>query len=247
MLQNDLFVSKVRDACRISNLKSVPKYLGFLDSAQLNTAVSVIKNEKANYCIFGGHSECERNFICVLPDWMEAENTVFPIKAIKFTFNDEYKLSHRDFLGALMSLGIKREVVGDIFVYDGVAFAFVAENIADYLVTEISKVGSVGVKVQICDNPDISATVKYDDRTQTVSSLRLDCAVSAVCGVGRKAAVGLIESGFVSVNNFAIAKTVYAVKQGDKISVRKYGKFLIDDCSGATKKQRVILNYKKYV
>lgn len=247
MYESELFASKIGDACRISRTRNIPKYIGFFDSAELTTAVNIVRNEKLRFLVFGGYDSAERNYICILPEWMSEQDAEFPITPIKFTFNSGYKLSHRDFLGSLMAQGIKRETVGDILVNDGLAVVFVAQNLTDYLLAEISKVGSVGVKAEICENFEFIPNAKFEEKSQTVSSLRLDCVISAICSVGRKNADDLIEGGFVTVNSLSVTKSTYKIKQNDKISVRKYGKFLIDNCSTLTKKQRVVLNYKKYI
>ena len=96
-----------------------------------------------NYIFFGGYGNSERKMLGLFFD--EPCEDCFPISAVEFSFRKCDKLTHRDFLGALMSLGIERETVGDILVEDGRAVVFVKTELSDYIMSQISKVGRVGI------------------------------------------------------------------------------------------------------
>lgn len=247
MSLDDLSLVKVKDAVRQCEQKNSPKFIGFLSETELGNAVKLLKNENAKFCFFGGYSEASRTFLCVMPEWMEEDFSVFPISTIEFSYRKTEKLSHRDFLGAVMSLGVTKESIGDILVAEEKTYMFVAESVADYLISQIQKVGSVGVNVNLSEEKEFSYTPKFDEKTNTVASMRLDCVVSAICNCGRKRANELIEAGFVIVNSAVVEKSTFVVKQNSKISVRKHGKFIIEECNNFTKKQRIVLKYKKYL
>ena len=137
-----------------------------------------------------------------------------------------------------MSLGINREAVGDILVEDGRAVAFVSKDMVVHIRDNIAKVGNVGVEVTEGFShplPEQSTPVEFTD---TVASARLDCVVAALVGCSRAKAVSLIEEGLVSVDSVCTEKTVRTVKAGEKITVRRAGKFMIDAIDDRTRKNR---------
>lgn len=247
MPSDDLIRVRIKDACRICTVKNIPKFIGFLSETDLGNAVNIVNKENLRCCSFGGFSNASRKFLCIMPEWLNEEDVEFPISMLEFDFRKGNQLSHRDFLGAVMALGVKKETVGDIIVNDGKAFMFVTENMSEYIKTQISKVGSEGVAVDISDNNQFDYTPKMQNCVATVASMRLDCVVSAICNCSRKAAVELIESGLVVVNSTLVEKPTFLVKNDSVLSVRKHGKFVIIDCTSITKKQRVVLEYKKYL
>lgn len=247
MSVDNLTEIKVRDACRLCETKNVPKFTSFLSEAELGKALNVVKNMRQRCCFFGGFSEAERNVLCVCPEWLETDNVEFPITTLEFQYIKNSGLTHRDFLGAVMALGIKKETVGDILVFDSVCYMFVLNTVSEYIISELKKVGSVGVKITVSQKTDFEYSVKTEEKTTTVASLRLDCVVSALCNFSRKNAAELIEQGFVFVNSLSVEKATATVKENDKISVRRHGKFVVCSASDLTKKQRTVLKYKKYL
>lgn len=247
MSLENLTLIKVRDAVRQCEQKNSPKFIGFLTEAELGSIIPFLKKEKVKYCCFGGYSEASNVFLCIMPEWLEEENVVFPISIIEFGYRTNVLLTHRDFLGTVMALGITRNSIGDILVDSQKTYMFVAESISEYIISQVSKVGSVGVTVKLSNETSFNYVAKMSEHTETVASLRLDCVVAALCNCGRKKACELIESGCVILNSSVIKKCTSLIKQNSIISVRKFGKFIIDDCSGFTKKQRIVLKYKKYL
>ena len=174
------------------------------------------------------------------------EQVDFPVEAILFSFRKTDKLTHRDFLGSLMSLGIERETVGDILVEDGRAVVFVKSEIKDYIVSQISKVGRVGVTLSDADKDSLPQGRGVEEKEYTVSSMRLDNIVSAVSGLAREKAKNLILSGSVSVNHLPCQKISHSMKQGDKLTIRGKGKYEICGVIGETKKHRIRISIIHY-
>ena len=109
--------ARILDTFEICEKTIKPKFLGFLSAEQAVFASKILENRKANFGFWGGCDSCERVMVGCFPQGFE--KTTFPISAITFKFRKTDKLSHRDFLGTLMGLGITRESVGDILVEDG--------------------------------------------------------------------------------------------------------------------------------
>lgn len=158
-------------------------------------------------------------------------------------------LAHKDILGSLMGLGITRQSVGDIcMISDSEAVASVSGKLTDYISEELSKVGSDGVKVTPVTDPQSFAFERqYEELSCTVASLRLDGIVAALTGMSRTKSAEYITAGLVQLSGAVCDEGAKEVAVGDTVTVRGYGKFLIDSTDGLTRKSRIRLNVKKYV
>ena len=244
-MESELLKARIYDIADTAYKSDSFKFLGFLRVEEKVFAQTLLSKRNIKFSFFGGYPEAERVLLCVLPDW--ADDIPFPITPITFTYRKSDVLTHRDFLGAILSLGLKRETVGDILITDGYAVAFVLEEIADYIVSQIDKVGKVGVELKIGYNAPLPTLQKLEEFSATVSSERLDCVVSALCGLSRSQALLKIESGLVTVNSQTCLKSTKQVVAGEAISIRGKGKFVISSLADKTRKNRIVLKYKKYV
>lgn len=244
-MEAELFKARIKDAAEICVKTSRPKYFGFLSVEEAALAHKLLNNAPCRTAFYGGHSGAERVMLGCFPDWMEEDS--FPISALTFKYRESDRLSHRDFLGSLMALGIKRETVGDILTEEGRAVVFVTDEIFEYIKSQIKKIGRTGVTVLEGYTNPLPTGDKLAEFTDTAASDRLDCVISALCGFSRAGALEALSQGVVTVNSVPIGKPASSVKQGDVISVRGKGRFLIDSLEGRTKKNRIVIKYKKYV
>lgn len=239
-----LLPARIDDLKFLCEKTNSPKFIGFLTSEEAAISIRRFKvGEK--YALSGGYDGAERVMMGILPDWCDIP--CFPIKAITFTYRECDTLSHRDFLGALMSLGIARETVGDILVESGRTVAFVLDDVARFILTQINKIGNVGVTLTEGFAQPLPNVNNKQGFSVTVASTRLDCVVAALCGISRGKANEKISDGYVSVNSVCATKPTLTIKAEDKITVRKSGKFEIRACDEFSKKGRVILKYDKYL
>lgn len=157
-------------------------------------------------------------------------------------------LSHRDWLGSLMSLGIKREILGDIAVWDDAhAVVFCQTKSAPYLISELKKAGRDAVRATPCRLPEgFVPRQQYAPVNGTVASPRADGVVRTLCNISREDAAAMIQRGLVEINYNPIEKTDAAVEAGDILSVRGYGKFKIDEIGRPTQRGRIHLAARKY-
>ena len=130
-METELFKARLKDTADICAKTSKPKYLGFLSAAEAVLAGQTLKNADCRTSFYGGYETAERVMLGCFPDWLEEDS--FPISALTFKFRENDTLYHRDFLGSLMALGIKRETVGDILTEQGRAVIFVTDEICDYI------------------------------------------------------------------------------------------------------------------
>ncbi|MDE5670080.1 MAG: hypothetical protein K2I14_01260 [Eubacterium sp.] len=199
-----------------------------------------------NYCLFGGYDGAER---CIAAFGYDLEDAEFPISIIKAEpvspkFAD--KFSHRDFLGSLMGLGIKREVLGDIVIADNIGYIFCLNTIAEYIVGELSKVRHTIVKCSIAEALPDSVVKKPETEQLVAASERLDVIISAVYNLSRSAVKELFIARKIYVNSRLCENFSYTPKINDIISVRGRGRFVYNGVIGKTKKSRNIISVSVY-
>lgn len=220
------------------------------------------KGNKEKICFFGGYFGAVRKQIFLLPqyivDSVEDEASLFvlieseleeSICTLKIKGSGFRTLTHRDYLGSILSLGVEREKLGDICIIDdNSAIVFCCNEISNYLMFELDSIGNDKVKIEkIAVDKNMESTQKFQSFTDTVASERLDCVVAAIFNLSREKAQNLIKGGFVDYNYEQATKIDVKTEAGDVISARGYGKFIIRDVSQATKKGRLRLFADKYI
>ncbi len=200
------------------------------------------------HMLWGGFPEARRKMLAVFPDYCEDYVLgEFPMRCLTFTYRKEDTLTHRDFLGSLMGQKLKREVVGDIIIDEGIAQVFVTETAAKLILTCVSKIGRIGVKVSDDQPFRLESKQEFRNMSGTVASLRLDCVVSLAAKVSREKAAALIRSERVEVNHFPVSSVSQELSEGDVLSVRGCGRFVLSGINGSTKKGRIHINLQKYI
>ncbi len=203
-----------------------------------------------NFSTFGGYSEAERNMIALFPDYFNEEDIFFPIGAVKITHNTKFSsgLSHRDFLGSILGLGIERSRVGDIVVLDDAAYCFAEEEIASYIAANLEKTGRTKVKAEKADISEIKLPEKkMDIKNITVSSLRADTVFGAVFGKSRSEAQEMIRGERASVNWSVVKSVSDVIDEGDILSLKGSGRGKLIEVGGTTKKGRLVITVGRYV
>lgn len=192
---------------------------------------------------FGGYPDAERKMVCFSPD---DETDGYPIVPIIITGTNKAAISHRDYLGSIMGLGIKREKTGDIIINGEKSIVFVREEIAR-AVTQLERVGKYGVKCEETLLSELELPEKqFTEIKGTVASLRLDAVLAMLIGTGRGNTGEWIRSGRVFVNGICASKADMRLSGGEKISVRGVGKAELE-VGGTSRKDRIFVTLKKYV
>ncbi len=242
---NKILLSHIGDL--IAAVKKGRRYAftPFLSLNQISDSISFLNSQSIEYSLFGGYDDAQR---CVIGFGAEGspENYMFPIAALEFSLNSNVQLSHRNVLGSLMSLGIKRECLGDIlFTQDRCVF-FCETKIADFIQLNLTSVSNQRVSVSFSDSTDDLAN-SFEEIFSIVASMRLDCIVSELACKSRTYASELVEHGMVFIDGVQCVKKDKLVQSGDVISIRRVGKFKIDSIEGKTKKDRIKLKILKYI
>ena len=243
-MDKELLLARSEDTLFSAQKNNAPCFLGFLTEDEA-AAVKKHLEGKGLFCFFGGFDEAQRKYLACLPPWCDQPQ--YPIVALSFSFNSNFSLSHRDFLGALMSLGITRESIGDILVEKGRAVVFLNREIAPFVKTQLLKVGAVGVNITEGFKEPLPCFGEKAEFSCTVASLRLDCVIGALCSISRREATQLIEDKRVSVGGFLAEKPTKLLASGDRVAVKGKGVFTLTEAGSLSKKGRIILKYEKYV
>lgn len=239
--------ARLIDACQLCELRSCPRFVGFLDEHRQAVARAVLYEKGSeNVLFFGGCDGAERVMAGIFPTFIPPDPSLFPIVALRFTYRACASLTHRDFLGTLMAAGIKRDVIGDIVCGEGETVVFVTEEIAPYVAETVRKVGGEGVTVQYPYTEPVTITHTFSEIQDTVASPRLDAVVRTALRISREEAARRIEAGLVSLNHMPCLSVSTPVKEGDTLSVRGGGRFLVDAVGPKTKKERWIIKLRRY-
>lgn len=238
--EDKLLLSKAYDAIALSERTGCPRFLGFLNEHELSYLRANI-SPKRDVSYFGGYPDAVRVMLGAA-----ADEYSFPIVALEFSYKPEFDLRHRDFLGSLMALGLRRETIGDILCEKGRVVAFVRDDIADFILSQVDKIGRVGVKIAYADLTDLPVPDDTEELSFTLSSLRLDAFVAAVTNLSRDKAARLIKSELVMIDHVISTDVSKPLSVGATVTIRKYGKYVLSEDAGLTRKGRLRISVKHF-
>lgn len=244
-----LLIAKTEDLFVMCEKHCAAKFSSFLSGGELALIEDKLNIPYGfNTMIFGGYNSAERKIYGVFPEWEEAKKEEFPITAVRFDVPKFRTLTHRDYLGTIMSLGIDRNKTGDILIDDGGAYAFVMSDIGEYIARNVTKIANIGVKGHIVEmgsfTPKEAETV---ERQCVCASLRVDAVIAAALNISRGAAEKLVASGGVKVNHREVTDRSGQIEEGTLVSVRNYGCFILKDTGNNTRKGRLHITVSKFV
>lgn len=258
MTDREILLSRIYDKKAEADKNMMITHTVFLSVDEIN---DISLNERklrdgVNVFCYGGIPEAERRCVFFVPECFSIEdiseyfnefkddNPLIAVRIIKDRFS---VLSHRDYLGALMGLGIKREQIGDIITCDDGAYVICFKNIARFIEENLTK-GGRGTLT--CYITDISCVELPEEKTEikfhSVASLRLDNIMSAGFSVPRSSCGEYIKRGLVFVNSVRAVKSDALIKENDKIVLRGKGKIVLSEVIGENKKGRVHINIRHY-
>lgn len=240
--EDKILLSKIYDNYVRSCQKNYNTYSDFISEEKKEILTDIFCREDfVKFHVYGGYEGAERVVSAFLANDNEYD---FPIVCLEITGRNIESLSHRDILGSLMGLGIKRETVGDILIDDR-CFIFVKKEIADYIVFNLTKAERIPVSCDYYYGEEISKKEKFEIVNTTISSNRLDVILSAGFKIKRTDAVKYINQGRVTVSGKMNVSSDLRIKENDRISLRGHGKIIFLGESGTSKKGRTIINIKK--
>ncbi|MDO5590542.1 MAG: YlmH/Sll1252 family protein [Lachnospiraceae bacterium] len=230
--------------------RDIVMFSDFLNLNELNILHTTPKDQfSTRYETFGGYDTAERQMVAFLPDAL-CYDYFYPMKTVIIEpLNAKFSetLSHRDYLGSLMNLGIERSRMGDIIIDGMKAIVFVKPEIADFITENLTRIRHTTVKTSIQEVTEISYEAKYEQIKGTVASIRLDTVLSLAYPMSRSKLTAYIEAGKVFVNGKLITSNGYHLKEGDFISVRGLGRIMYEETLAMTKKNRCMVTVRKFI
>ena len=227
-------------------------YTGFLDLRQRSLAEKLCRElsrgtSDVRCRFFGGYEDAERTAALFLPDYAGEEDAPLSVIRAQAPASGR-KLTHRDYLGSLTGLGIKREMIGDILVTDSGADIIVLDEIKEFLLYHYDKAGRTSLSLEALPLNQLRIPeLRIAEIKDTVASLRLDNVTASAFSLSRAKAAEAIRSGLVFVNSMQTEKTDFPVKEGDKLVLRGKGKAYLKEVGGKTRKDRIFIMIQKYL
>lgn len=250
--EDNMLLAAVEDKFRQCAAQYMVTNTGFLDLRQRSLVeslcVSLKKTSTEVRCeFFGGYEEAERTIALFLPDYASIEDHPLTVIRARATVGGR-ELTHRDYLGSLIGLGIKRDMVGDLLVYENSVDIIVLEEMKEFLLLHYSKAGNTELELEAVPLSELRVPqVRTVLRKDTVASLRLDNVIASAFHLSRAKAAEAIRSGLVFVNSAQNEKTDAPVKEGDKLVLRGKGKAFLRETGGRTRKDRVFILIERYL
>ena len=218
-----------------------PKLTDFLDPREQQIMKTIIGQQmEIKWGLFGGSEFTERKRALIYPDYFQNEDSDYKIQLYEIQYPKKFiSLAHRDILGSLMSLGLRREKFGDIVIVGDRLQFYCAEEVGEYVRLQLQTVGRANV--QLIERP-LSDSIAHQDlwaeSVVSVSSLRLDTVISSIFQLSRQKSQSLISAGLVKVNWTSIESPSFECGEGDTISVRGFGRGKLFSIEGKTKKEK---------
>lgn len=256
---NQILLGRLKDLANKSYQHNIYTYTNFLSPADMNIFYDNLSQlSYAGYSIYGGSEHCDRVMVAFGNEASLGYTAAYPITAIiAEPLIDKFSdiLSHRDFLGAIMNMGIEREMLGDIIVKESdksgrknTAYIFCVSSMADYIMENLTKVKHTNIKCTVCTPDDMENLKPEKERIHVIcASLRIDAVVAAVTKLSRSQTVNLFREKKISLNNRLFENNSYIMKEDDTLSIRGYGKYIYISHGGETKKGRLYIDLEKYV
>lgn len=215
----------------------------FLSPAEAQWAQASANRQRVNLSFHGGFEDAER---CIGCFWDDEEPDSFPLTALELTWPHQSAPGHRDVLGSVMGLGIRRSCTGDIVLLEDRGYLFCEETMAEHIALSLTSAGRIHLQVRHLDECPQLEPPKGLEVHDTVHSLRLDAVVAAGFNLSRGDAADLIGAGHVKLRHLLTERTDARVQEGDVISARGYGRLVVEEVGAPTKKGRLPLRLIRY-
>lgn len=238
------------DLSRVSYERGIYTFTDFLTLAEISDFFDVEKSLYTKYRIFGGYDDAERCMIRFGDSEELGYETDFPISCIKIAplqkkFAED--LSHRDFLGSLMNLGIERQVLGDIIINDKEAILFAKESLSETICNDLTRIRHTSVISQIVEVKEILPKKEFQEVLIQIKSERIDAIIAKTYNLSRSQASELFLQKKVFINGRLNENESHNLKPDSIVSVRGFGRFIYEGTTGTTRKGNLCAKIKKYI
>ena len=242
-------LKRIEDLISQTERKCILSHSAFLDAAEgAEAALYLGRQSGASYVFSGGFEASERKMLFILPDYIDKEyftpDEYIAAVLVSHSFGE---LTHRDYLGSLMGLGIKRETLGDILVFPDRAYIICTAMISGYIVDNLDKIGRVGVRCEPCSLSELEIPEPvFDEVTGTVASLRADALTALAFGISRTSAADMIREGKLALNHIELLNPAEDISEGELLSLRGFGRAKLAKIGGTSKKGRQFITFNVF-
>lgn len=247
---DELLCKRLKELAFNTFNKGFTTYSEFLNLNELNLLLSIKKElPPVEMDLYGGYEGAERKMVCFY-QFTNDYDRKFPIHCVRITpHNVKFcdVLTHRDYLGALLNLGIERYTIGDIIIKNKEGYVFCNDKMCNYIIQNLTRIKHTDVRCTQDDDLMMKVAHQFQEIRGTVASVRLDAVLSLAFNGSRSSLSNLITAGKVFVNSRLIESNSYTLKEGDVVSVRGYGKFIYQEQQNQTKKGRYFVVLMKYI
>ena len=216
--------------------------MGFLNELEVSQVHNYLDKLNVEHNFYGGYPDATRVFLYIGDNCSDYDE----IKAVSITLKSKEQVSHRDYLGSFMGLGVKRECVGDIVLTKNGAVAFVRNEVFSYILDNLTSVGRQSVVLSEYTNDRDCLVTAVEEIEILVTSLRVDNFLTSVCKCSRQTANEYISADKVFINYSCVSKPSRALNSGDTVSIRGFGKYKIGEILRKTKSDRLVLSVLQY-
>ena len=248
-MENETAVRHLLDLCRKNDRTGIWQYSGFLTPAEQDDFLRCPEAARFSFRMAGGHEAAERRILAVGDEEISGEPDL-PIRVVEIRAKSEKyaeELTHRDYLGAILGLGIERSLTGDILIRDHRAWVFCLASAAELLTDSLTQVRRTAVTAEIASSDLPELAPRFEPIRLNIASERLDAVCAAFAGLSRGQAEKLFSAEKVFVNGRIIADKSTRLKAGDILSVRGFGKAVYDGIEHETRKNRIWIMLRKYL
>ena len=255
--QNDeerFLMRHVEDLARAAFGRGIARYSAFLSDREQQLAQAALNRAGApeESCRFeGGWPDAERRVLCLEPEDCYPASPVCCVRLRCRALAGAQLPVHKDYLGSLMGLELRREALGDIVLPEdqpGTAYVFALEPAAQLICRELFQAGHTELTTELLTLDEVPQfpQAEREMHSATVSSLRLDAVLAAMLHCSRGQASELIEAGRVEINHLPADKPHAQVYEGDVFTVRGKGRFNLTALPGKSRKDRSIIEFFQY-
>ncbi len=242
--EDKLFLAHILDREAQCIHKNIPVETEFLDPRCQALVLSVLPHFAARPVLFGGYEEAERKMLFFLPDYME-DVPQDALTVLRADHRDTRPLSHRDYLGSILGLGVGRAGVGDILVRENGADIIIRAALSDFFLTHYVSAGRTALSVSA--HPLESLMLPETEpvyKTASLASLRADAVLAAAFSVSRTLSAEAVRAGKVYLNNLPLTKGDKLLSEGDKLRWQGKGRFIIEETGGLSRKGRLFVTFR---
>ena len=227
-------------------------FSNFLNLNEFDMIERVLNHFKIKFYEFYANKDCEKRNIAFIPDYLlESKDNLFSehVSCIKIISNSKGKLFHKDYMGAIYSLGIRREYIGDIILNENVAYFFCMNSVKDYFILNLLSVGKYDVITEVVDifsNEVEKLSFNFIEKEYIIPSYRVDALLSEVYNLSRSEVKDKIIKGDLYINDKSIFYPNTLVTSGDIISFKRCGKLKVGEEVRKTKSNNIVLKVFRY-